>query len=178
MAMVEGFLRAKYEFLDIENKKAYVEAILPNPFPPPADAITYFDALGDAMVALTDCNLVGYVLSFEHVEDALVQTPGVEVENSLRLTIGSAGSDNNILTIPGIAPSATFWTAGNRDIANQADPDVVALINSLIDGDGTVVPTDERGDDLEADGTTGAYRIINAVKYHRRSHVAGGGRRG
>jgi hypothetical protein len=170
---------ATYEFLDIDGKVGTLDVITPAPFALPADVLTYFDAVGDALTAITDCNLTGYALSYQYAEDALpAPTVGIEVENSLRLAIDSAGADNNILSIPGIDPTAAYWTAGNRDVADQSNAAIIALLDSLIDGDGTVAPTDERNDDLEADGATGAYVIPQAVKYHRRSQVAGGGRRG
>jgi hypothetical protein len=179
MAIVESRIVATYEFLDIEGKVGTVDVIQSSPFPLAADVLTYFDAVGDAMAAITACNLTGYALTYEYAEDALPAPPvGIEVENSLRLVIDSVGADGNVLTIPGVDPAAAYWTAGNRDVANQANAAIIALIDNLIDGDGTVAPTDERNDDLEADGATGAYVIPQAVKYHRRSQVAGGGRRG
>lgn len=179
MAIVEDRLVATYHFLDIDGKEGTLDVVQPAPFVLPADVLTYFDAVGDALQALSDCNLTHYILSYQYAEDALpAPTVGIEVENSLRLVVDSVGADRNILTIPGIDPTAAYWAAGQRDVANQAAAPIVALLDSLIDGDGTVAPTDERGDDLDADGATGAYVIPEAIKYHRRSQASGGGRRG
>jgi hypothetical protein len=182
MAMVEDAIIATYEFLDSEGGKSTVDAILPAPFPAVlADAFFYFDAVGDALQALSDCNLTHYNLRYQYSEDALpAPTVGIEVENVLRLGIESVGADTNYITLPGMDTASPVWVVGQEDTANLDNAALAAYITSLIDGNGTITPVDERNDDLVASGTTpgGNDFIPLAVKYHRRSQVRGGGRRG
>ncbi len=180
MAMTLADVQANYQFIDIEGHKSSVVIGITAPATL-ADAQTFFDALGDAIDAISDCTLLGYILQYRYLEDAPnppSPAVGVEVEQALSLQVESVGGFLNTITIPGVASDAPYWEVGNEDVANQSNASMLALLDSLIDGDGTVTPTDSQADDLIADGTTGAYVVPSAVKYHRKSQVQGGGRRG
>jgi hypothetical protein len=180
MAMTLADVQANYQFIDIEGHKSNVVIGVTAPATL-ADAQTFFDALGDAIDAISDCTMLGYILQYRYLEDAPnPPSPpiGIEAEQALTLRVESVGGFINTITVPGVASDAPYWAIGNEDVANQADALVVSFLDSLIDGNGTVAPTDSQADDLIADGATGAYTVPSAVKYHRPSQVQGGGRRG
>jgi hypothetical protein len=178
MALTLDMIEARYSWRDAEKGKAYMSFYL-NSAIPYADAITYFDAVGDALNDMSGCINPEYQIIGRYIEDAYTPpAAGTNVEVMAVFEIETADQEMITISIPAIDPNATFMATNAIDIT-QTNATIFPFLDMLLDGDGTIAPCDTRGQDIvETAGTTGAYKVIRAVKKHVKSHVTGGGRAG
>jgi hypothetical protein len=179
MALTLDTIEARYEFIDVEDSKSYVSLYLPNTVAL-ADAITFFDAVGDKMVAINGCVNTQYQIIGHYIEGAYTPPNPLEddVEYVALFEVETADNEMFQMIVPSVDEDGAFYETDNLSI-NQVHTTIAPFLTMLIDGDGTVAPCDQRGQDLvETSGTTGSYKVVRAVKYHTRSHVSGGVRAG
>jgi len=178
MALVNDIAAAVYLFRDNDGKERNITLYAEVPAAPTdyPNLITFFDAIGDIISNnITVCNLFAYDLYIIKREDTIVATAGAEVERVALFEIKSAanGEPSFVLSIPCLL--STHPSVGGDGVIDTAHPDISAIIDMLIAGDGTVSPCDARGIDLVASsGTLGSYKIERAVKYHTRSKLSTG----
>lgn len=177
MAMTLETIVAEYRFQDREESVSTIELHLPDTTPL-VDAITYFDAVGELLNNLTHCNMLEYTLRANYLDTA-ADSPDKLVDAVARVGIFEVQTQDNqicVITVPSLNINVLETDAVK---INQALTNVQNFINALVVGDGTVVPCDQRGQDLvPTSGVVGTYRILQAYKAHNRSqinHLARGG---
>jgi hypothetical protein len=181
MAQVLDVIEAKYHFRDVDVEKGVASSSLFLPSTTPIeDAVTYFDLVGDLIDGVSGCVLYDYQLILHYIEDAYIKPDtDDDVEFVGLFEFGTADGKSMQVIIPSLDEDLLgIFQTDNINI-NQDHADVVAFLDMMIDGDGTTVPCDKRGQDIEeSSGTTGSYRAARAVKYHTGSHASRGGRAG
>jgi len=170
MAMTLESIKAVYSFNDRENSEGTLELHLPNTVTL-SNAVVYFDAVGDILHTITYCNLGHYTVIPGYLEDALIAPNPLQdaVARVCVFEIETADEEICIITIPSLDPGML-----NTDqvTVNQSDLYVQSFINMLLEGDGTIAPCDQRGEDLVAtSGTNPNYRVLQAYKMHNRSQI-------
>jgi hypothetical protein len=173
MALVNDIAAAAYIFRDEDGKERTITLYtdvpaVPGDYP---NLVTFFDAIGDIISNnITVCNLIGYDLTIIKKEDAFTVSAVAESEMVALFDILSA--DSGEPTVRFTIPCYNTLGAGNDGLIDTAQADISALLDMLIDGDGTVAPCDARNIDLIGSaGTTGSYQVERAVKYHNRSQL-------
>jgi hypothetical protein len=106
----------------------------------------YADALGDALAAASDAELIRYNVSVAYdASGAPASVAGGRVEDKGLFAAQTAAGKNSFFTIPAIKLSTLL--ANEYDI-DLADALITAVTNLLITGDGTTAPVDTNASDL------------------------------
>jgi hypothetical protein len=172
MAQSLIWVRARYWFLDVEGH--YYDAnIYIRPDEASANwvgAVQFADAMGDILQNMSDCNLNSYDLMLCWREypyaDWIADTPLYKMGVFL---LESVSGERYLVQLPSLKPSKLESTgdwAGVR--IDQADTDVTAYTNMLIDGDGTVAPCDYSNLDLiQLNEAYMQWRVVGAPGFAR-----------
>lgn len=162
--------KLRYWFQDIEDR--YVDVSFYVPASDLSAALQFGDALGDILVPLSGCNLTTFDFMIRAREQPYPVFTGTEPainKHGVFIFETATPGNRHIVQLPGIADSvlvAVPDTLAGIEI-DQGNTDVIAFRDSLLNGDGTVVPIDHIGDDLTA--LSVAYQQWRAVSESQRA---------
>jgi len=111
-----------------------------------ANAKSYCDDLGDAMIAASDGQLMGYNINQRSTASgATAPVAGSRVEDKGLFSIRTAAGKIMQVTLPAI--KLAVLQTNERDV-DLTDALITAITTLLITGDGTVAPVDSNAADL------------------------------
>jgi hypothetical protein len=123
---------------------------------------SYLAALAQRVEPLTDAEIVGATITYQYfATNALPAVAGNYNRHAAIFILSDATGDGFIVEIPAFKPAKLETSGQWAGIqVNQADPDVAALVNLLVNGNGTVSPVTHALNDLTTLDT--AYHIIKS----------------
>jgi hypothetical protein len=148
------WMHARYWFLDVEETHTDCNLFLPTTSIP--DTITFFDAMGDILQSISDCNMISYDLTLPYLQHVDIYQPMRPLYEHAIFIAQSVDDSRYIIQIPAV----TETILNSDSTIDQSNAIVVPFLDMLIDGDGTIAPAYD-GNDF--DRITAAYMQYRAL---------------
>lgn len=141
----------RYWFMDVED--SYIDVSFYVPSSNLALALQFGDAFADILMPLTDCNITEYDLIVRAREHPYPVSDGTEPpinKHAVFIFDTATPGNRHIVHVASVRDSVLStspdpFSGTTLDVTNT---DVIAFRDSLLNGDGTVAPVDQLGDDL------------------------------
>lgn len=140
-----GGIKITYTFRDAKGSETNASVMAPAAITL-VNARAYADGLGDAMLACSDGQMMGYSINLASAASgAPVPVAGSRVEDKGLFSARTAAGKDVQFTVPAIKLSVLDTNQKSIDLI---DPLITTLINLLITGDGVTAAVDSNGIDL------------------------------